>query len=301
MNGILGLLELHGLSDLSEEQREQVRVIRDSATTLLAVLDDVLDYSKIEAGQLRFERIEVSLRELVEGAMQTFSSAALEKGLRLIVFCDPALPAIVLADPVRLRQVLFNLCSNAIKFTHAGHVVLRADVVERSPEQVGVNICVIDSGIGMSDEVRSRLFKPFEQAEAATTRRYGGSGLGLSICKGLVEGMGGTISALSSPAGSEFRVELNLPVPTSQPPLPWASDLLNGIKVSIELADALESEFIARYLRSAGALIVEDSAAGGELYRVEEDSSRQVVRLRRRGDAPGVFAAFERQIGRAHV
>lgn len=296
MNGILGLLELHGLSDLSEEQREQVRVIRDSATTLLAVLDDVLDYSKIEAGQLRFERIDVSLRELVEGAMQTFSPAALEKGLRLIAFCDPALPAIVLADPVRLRQVLFNLCSNAIKFTHAGHVVLRADMVDRGPEQVGVNICVMDSGIGMSDEVRSRLFKPFQQAEAATTRRYGGSGLGLSICKGLVEGMGGTISALSSPAGSEFRVELSLPVPTNQPPLPWASDLLAGIRVSIELADALESEFIARYLLSAGASIVEGSSLGSELYQFEEDSSRQVVRLRRRGDAPGVFAAFERPL-----
>lgn len=301
MNGILGLLELLQLSELSPEQHERVRVIRDSATTLLAVLDDVLDFSKIEAGQIRIEQLPVPLRELVEGCMLTFTSAAYDKGLRLVVFVDPALPSVVLSDPVRLRQILFNLCSNAIKFTASGRVLVRADpapsAAAANAGATRVRFSVADTGIGMSPEVQRKLFRPFEQGEISTTRRYGGTGLGLSICKALVERMEGQIGVDSTPgAGSEFWVELDLAVVEPAAPPLWPADLLADIAVAVELRDSDEAESLRRYLSSAGARLVAAGANEAVDYHLEEDSSREAIHLRRQGDPAAAFRSLDRPV-----
>jgi signal transduction histidine kinase/CheY-like chemotaxis protein/HPt (histidine-containing phosphotransfer) domain-containing protein len=300
MNGILGLLELLQLSDLSPEQHERVRVIGDSATTLLAVLDDVLDFSKIEAGQIRIEQLPVPLRELVEGCMLTFTSAAYDKRLRLVVFVDPALPTVVRADPVRLRQILFNLCSNAIKFTAQGRVLVRAEPAppgrDAEAGQVRVRFSVVDTGVGMPLEVQKKLFRPFQQGEISTTRRYGGTGLGLSICKALVERMGGVIGVRSTPdEGSEFWVELDLPVAEPAAVAPWPADLLAGVPVGVNLRDADESDILRRYLSSAGATPLAADASGAD-YQLEEDSSREAIHLRRHGDPATAFRNLDRPV-----
>jgi PAS domain S-box-containing protein len=217
MNGVLGMLELLMDGALSEEQRHMLATIRDSSEALLSILDDILDFSKIEAGRLEMETIPVNLRRIIEGVADTLSTNAQSRELRLDCFIDPALPEWLLGDQVRLRQILFNLGSNAIKFTHTtaareGVVELRAERIDAGPERVGVRISVIDNGIGMDAATQAQLFRPFTQADASTTRRFGGTGLGLSICKRLVELMGGRIAVQSWPGtGSTFTVDLELP------------------------------------------------------------------------------------------
>ena len=292
MNGILGLLELHQRTALTPEQQEQVRVIRDSATTLLVVLDDILDFSRLQAGQLELEHAPLPLRDLAEGALRAFATSALEKGVRLRLFVDPALPVTVLGDPARLRQVLFNLCNNAIKFTAQGSITLRVEAVGAARPHPIVRFKLTDTGIGIPVEVQQRLFKPFQQAEASLTRRFGGTGLGLAICKALVDRMGGEMGFSSTPgAGSEFWFDVALPMASAREPPAWPADLLRGLDVSLLVEDALEREYFQRYLESAGVgygngatassghYIVEDDASGRELRVVDAD--QPAVRTRR--------------------
>ena len=211
MNGILGLLELHQRTPLSLPQQEQVRVIRESATTLLAVLDDILDFSKLEVGQIRIESVPMSLRRMVEGVKLTFGPAAAAKGVDVTASLGRGVPEAVLGDPVRLRQVLFNLCSNAIKFTAQGRVEVRVERAAASGAML--RFSVTDTGIGIAPEAQKKIFEPFQQAEMSTTRRFGGSGLGLSICVALLDLMKGRIGVESQPGqGSTFWFEVPLPV-----------------------------------------------------------------------------------------
>jgi two-component system, sensor histidine kinase and response regulator len=284
MNGILGLLELHQRTALTPDQQEQVRVIRDSATTLLTVLDDVLDFSRLEAGQIGIDHVPLPLRDLAEGALRAFAPVALEKGVKLVLFVDPALPVTVLGDPVRLRQILFNLCNNAIKFTAKGSITLRVEAAGAARPHPIVRFKVSDTGIGVPHDVQARLFKPFQQAEASLTRRFGGSGLGLSICKALVDRMGGEIGFISTPGiGSEFWFDVALPVASPSEPPAWPADLLRGIEVSLLVEADAERGFFQRYLESAGVsfgdvapaaeghYVVEDDASGMELLVVDAD------------------------------
>jgi two-component system sensor histidine kinase/response regulator len=274
MNGILGLLELHQRTPLTAEQQEQVRVIRDSATTLLAVLDDILDFSRLEAGQIEIDHVPVPLRDLAEGALRAFLPNALEKGLKLVMFVDPALPATVLGDPVRLRQVLFNLCNNAIKFTAKGRIVLCVEASGAARPHPIVRFKVSDTGIGIPHEVQPHLFRPFRQAEASMTRRFGGSGLGLAISKALVEHMGGGIGYISTPGvGSEFWFDVALPLASPSEPPAWPADLLRGIEVSLLVEDEVERGFFQRYLESAGVAFGEVAPAAEGHYVVEDDAS----------------------------
>jgi signal transduction histidine kinase/ActR/RegA family two-component response regulator len=221
MNGVVGMADLLLHSKLGPEERGYAELIMSSSQALLVILNDVLDFSKIEAGQLVFERVPFDLQAVLGDVNALLEGRALRKGLTCAAELSPTLPAGVVGDPGRLRQVLINLLGNAIKFTERGGVVVRAEVAEpeeaeAEAELVRVRFEVEDTGIGMSKEFQARLFKPFLQEDASTTRRFGGTGLGLSISKRLVEVMGGEIGVRSAPGeGSTFwfTAAFELPAP----------------------------------------------------------------------------------------
>ncbi len=211
MNGILGMNSLLLDTELNEEQTQYATTVRDSAEALLAILNDILDISKLEAGRIEIERIEFDLRELVQGAMELLTPRAHEKHLSLQSYVDPASDGLFRGDPTRVRQVLLNLVGNAIKFTDEGSVAV--DVRYETDVDGGslIRVTVADTGMGISEDVRGRLFSKFTQADGSITRRYGGTGLGLSISKQLVEMMGGTIGVESTfGEGSTFWFTVHL-------------------------------------------------------------------------------------------
>ncbi len=216
MNGIIGMLELLLCKEQQPEQHGMLSAAHGSAQTLLRLLNDLLDFSKIEAGHLALENIPLNLAELVRGVVDTLQPNADSKGVILHYELDPNLPIAVLGDPVRLRQILFNLVGNAIKFTqstpnHAGKVYVSAVLVATVAQCAQLVLSVRDNGMGMEPDAIGRLFQPFTQAESTITRRFGGTGLGLSISQRLTQLMGGVISVKSQlGAGSEFQVHLTL-------------------------------------------------------------------------------------------
>jgi len=211
LNGVIGLSRL--LEDMSDptEALDTVRVIRSSAESLLKVVNDVLDFSKIEAGRLDLDIAPFQLRLSIEDSIRLFQAAAAEKGLRLESDFAPDLPSWVAGDSTRLRQVILNLISNAVKFTGSGEVTVSASVERHDPASYLVAIEVRDTGIGIAPDKLSLLFTSFSQADASISRRYGGTGLGLAISKRLVELMGGAMRVESQPGkGSCFRFTLLL-------------------------------------------------------------------------------------------
>ncbi len=217
MNGILGMTGLLLETPLNEEQRRFAEIVRESGEGLLAVVNDILDISKLEAGKLELETIEFDLVNTVESAVVLMIGRAREKQIDIAMYVEPAAAGTYRGDPNRIRQVLLNLIGNAIKFTEKGGVSI-AVAVRRDPQQaadgalVPLRFEVRDTGIGMPESVRVRLFQKFSQADSSVTRRFGGTGLGLAICKELVDLMGGTISATSRLGeGSTFAFELSLP------------------------------------------------------------------------------------------
>ena len=218
MNGVLGMLDLLATTPLSVEQDEMVRVIGDSASTLLTIIDDILDVSKIEAGKMHIERVSTRLSELLESTLDLVSARAREKGIEMAWLLDVNIPEFVFGDPVRLRQILLNLLGNAVKFTPRGFVALKGILTGRDGRFISVRFEVEDSGIGLTDEQQQRLFQPFSQADDSTTRRFGGTGLGLSICRRLVSMMGGDIGVTSvDNKGSTFWFEVPLETATKTP------------------------------------------------------------------------------------
>jgi signal transduction histidine kinase len=196
---------------LTPQQQEYGAAIQSSGNALVAVIDDILDLSKIEAGHLSLEMQPLDLRQLVGEVVAVFTAPVRAKGLQISAHVAPAVPPVLLGDAGRLRQVLTNLVGNAVKFTEQGAVDVRADVVEESPEGTLLRLAVRDTGIGIAPEAQATLFEPFTQADASTTRRYGGTGLGLAIVRRLVELMGGTIGVESTVgAGSTFWATLRL-------------------------------------------------------------------------------------------
>lgn len=218
MNGIVGMIDLLKETPLHDEQANMLSTIRESSFVLLNLLDDILDFSKIEAGRLTLEKIPFSISELIESVTETLTPNALQKQLSLTCFINPDIPDMLEGDPVRLRQILLNLCSNALKFTNANHhkkgmVQLRADIHALHANAVELMLQVEDDGIGIAPETIHQLFQPFSQAESSTRRNYGGTGLGLSICRRLTEMMGGYIEVNSSVSiGSCFSVFVRLPI-----------------------------------------------------------------------------------------
>ena len=211
MNGILGFLNLLAKTTLNSTQRDYMRTIEVSAKTLLTVINDILDFSKIEAGKLSIESIDLDLRELVEEVASLHAANAEGKGLDLIFVFSQTVPTRLVGDPARITQILSNLIGNAVKFTQHGEVLVQVQLKEETSADVRLNVSVTDSGIGISGEAIERLFQPFSQADASTTRKYGGSGLGLIISKRLVELMGGQMTVESKIGqGTRFAFSLRL-------------------------------------------------------------------------------------------
>jgi two-component system, sensor histidine kinase and response regulator len=206
MNGILGMTELLLETELSTEQRESAELVKSSTESLVRVINDVLDYSKIEAGKFDLDPIEFGLRDLVEDTLKVLAIRAHQKGLELACDIDPAVPPRVVGDPGRLRQILTNLIGNAIKFTEQGEIVIYVRARAESETSYDLEFTVSDTGIGIPPEKQKLIFEPFAQADGSTTRRYGGTGLGLTISSRIVALMGGTIHVESEPGkGSAFH------------------------------------------------------------------------------------------------
>jgi len=206
MNGILGLTELLLGMPLSPEQRNYEGLVRQSAESLLTILNDILDFSKIEAGKMSLDLQQFDPREAISGTVQSLGVHASEKGLELACEIDPEISEVLVGDPGRLRQILMNLVGNALKFTHVGEVVVSAELESRQGNRVVLHFQVRDTGIGIAPDKHDKIFEAFTQAESSTTRRYGGTGLGLTICRQLVDLMGGQIWMESTPGlGSSFH------------------------------------------------------------------------------------------------
>jgi signal transduction histidine kinase len=211
MNGIIGMSGLLLDTPLDAEQEEFAQAIRASGETLVTVINDILDLSKLEAGKLTTETTELDLIAVLEGVAELLAVQAQSKGLELVCAPHPDLPRYHLGDPVRVRQILTNLIGNAVKFTETGEVVVTATVVDAAADTTHVRIAVRDSGVGIPQNRLAEIFESFTQADASHTRRFGGTGLGLTISRQLVELMGGEISVVSEVGrGSEFRVDLPL-------------------------------------------------------------------------------------------
>jgi CheY-like chemotaxis protein/HPt (histidine-containing phosphotransfer) domain-containing protein len=211
MNGVLGMIEVLERQGLSVAQQRTVATMRASAQALLRIIDDVLDFSKIEAGKLNLEQTTFSLSVLTDQVRETFVPLAEAKGLSVTSVIDPGSHDALIGDSTRVRQILFNLVGNALKFTERGEIVLRASTAPLGGERTRVTLVVQDTGVGLSEEERSRLFRPFSQADSSTTRRFGGTGLGLSIVRRLAELMDGSVTVESEPGrGSTFTVGLTL-------------------------------------------------------------------------------------------
>jgi signal transduction histidine kinase/CheY-like chemotaxis protein/HPt (histidine-containing phosphotransfer) domain-containing protein len=222
MNGVLGMMEVLERSSLEPAQARNVAVMRQSAQGLLRILDDVLDFSKIDAGRMDIEATPFSLGELVAATVKTMLPQARRKHLELSAEPSSAGPDRVIGDPTRVRQILFNLVGNAIKFTDRGFVRINTISRAEGDGSVLVSVMVTDSGIGMDETTRARLFEPFMQADSSTTRRFGGTGLGLSIVRRLAQLMGGDVEAETAPGeGARFTVHLRLG--QARPELAWTA------------------------------------------------------------------------------
>ena len=226
MNGVLGMLQLLALTRLDAEQKASLDTVRDSARSLLRIIDDVLDFSKIEAGRLDLRPEATSIADLVEGVRRVYAGVASAKDLTLRTSVDPRISPALLADPLRLRQILNNFASNAIKFTQRGSVEVGAALLEHANGRDVVRFHVTDTGIGVPKEAQAQLFQPYVQAAIDTARRYGGTGLGLTICRRLAEMMEGRIDMDSEP-GRGTTMTFTLAMPLADPrdlPKPDSSD-----------------------------------------------------------------------------
>ncbi|MGB2945183.1 MAG: PAS domain S-box protein [Nitrospira sp.] len=276
MNGVLGTTELLLNSALTDKQRHLASTVHRSGRTLLAIINDILDFSKIEAGKLDLECVDFDLQPVLEESLELFGEAARRKQLRLSQHIDDAVPRYLKGDPVRFRQILMNLLSNAMKFTETGGVSLSAEYVEGTTTQALLRFAVTDTGIGIPPAAKSRIFDAFSQADGSTTRRYGGTGLGLSIAKQLVGLMGGTITVESTPgSGSTFAFTTRLDLqPLGSglstklaPYMQWAEPLVSSGQTSdTSCPHASEAGAAAPSPKQSGRiLLAEDSPVNREV------------------------------------
>ncbi|WP_428268105.1 PAS domain-containing protein [Haliangium sp.] len=298
MNGVLGMTSLLLDTALDDEQNEYVETIRSSGESLLLLINDILDYSRIEAGHVELESAELELSQLLDESVGLLYEPARRKGVQVAAMVRPGVPAKVVGDAGRLRQILLNLLGNAVKFTERGSVSVHAEVATDAEGAQWLCCDVTDTGIGIDEVERERLFEPFVQLDASTTRRHGGSGLGLAICRQLATLMGGAISCTSTPGqGSVFRVRVPLVVRTATATEP----ALAGHRVLLYSQRDASADEVARILSWAGATVqvvqsldeavcrIEEAAASDEPWQVlwyelqslDEDAVAEIGKLTR--------------------
>ncbi len=280
MNGIIGLTDLLADTKLNADQEDFVKTIKISADSLLTILNDILDFSKIEAGKIELESVDFHLAESLESITDILAPRAHEKGLDFILDIDDAFFRKLNGDPNRIRQVAINFLNNAIKFTHEGEICLKVEVMSETPTGILACFKISDTGIGISAEQKSRLFQEFSQADASTTRKYGGTGLGLVICKKLAELMGGEVGVNSVPGeGSTFWFTVMLGKVFDKAPVePEKSH--DGLNVLLVESHSAHRQIIVRHLKRLGCRVktvdrgkevldsVEDCMINGMLFDI---------------------------------
>ncbi len=264
MNGVIGMTGLLLDTALADDQRDYAETIKGSGEALLTIINDILDFSKIEAGKMTIEVADFSLREALEDVADLLAPRAQAAGLELISHVPPDVPERLRGDPGRIRQVLTNFAGNAVKFTPRGEVVIEARLVAQTEAEATIRLSVRDSGIGIPTSRQEAIFDSFTQADGSTTRRYGGTGLGLTICRQLTQLMGGRIGVESEPGrGSKFWVELPLPKQPTAPAVRAAlSPRLAGLRALIVDDNAVNRRILREQLRSWGCRTEE--ASGGQ-------------------------------------
>ncbi len=273
LNGVLGMMSLLRETKLSGEQQECVGVAASSGHALLTLINDILDFSKIEAGKLELESINFDLRNTIEDSVVPLAEQAHSKGVELACLISNDVPALICGDPTRLRQVVTNLVSNAVKFTDQGEVVVHVNVVYTESESVSLRMEVTDTGLGISESAKARIFNSFTQADGTTTRKFGGTGLGLAISRQLVEYMGGEIGVDSVPGeGSTFWVSVQLKVPEKQISRFTPIDNLAGVHTLIVDDNATCRQVLERLLESWG-MTYESAASGSKALRMSRNAA----------------------------
>jgi two-component system sensor histidine kinase/response regulator len=301
MNGILGMTQLTLETQLDDEQREYLGMVKSSADSLLTLLNDILDFSKIEAGKLDLDLSPFALRESIGEALKALGHLAHRKGLELAWHVDAGIPTWLMGDSGRLRQILVNLVMNAIKFTERGEVVVSVKVESKTPEEVELHFSVRDTGIGIPAGKRELIFAAFTQADSSTTRKYGGTGLGLTISQALVKMMNGSISVESEPRkGSVFHFTARLKVPDASfiPPAAVEPAALRGLRALV-VDDNQTNRLILTELLSQWSMAPEQAASGEEALKLLASESHASAPFRLAlidADMPGMdgFALAER-------
>ena len=279
MNGIIGMAGLLLDTRLNGEQRELAETLQKSADALLAVINDILDLSRIETGKLHIDSVEFDLRSLIEDTVGILSDRAQDKGLELASEIPETMPTLLRGDPGRLRQVITNFLSNAIKFTVEGEVLVRAHAVAETESSLTFRLSVADTGIGIAPEAQQLIFQPFTQVDGSTTRRYGGTGLGLAICQQLVDHMGGRIGVESEPGrGSTFWFELTLPRLLELAPAAPELDIPTGSCALVVDSHKTGRRLLSGYLAQMGLIsdAVGSSTEAMELLRERQRRGRNV-------------------------
>ena len=274
MNGIIGTIDLLRKTQLSTSQFRMTDTVRESSFSLLRILDDILDFSKIEAGKLELETIPLSLVDIIEAVGRILVSVAHQRQIDLKLFIDPRIPDGLIGDPVRLRQILYNLAGNAIKFTQTtpektGLVVIKAELLEENMDFSQIQFSIIDNGKGMTQRQISYVFQPFNQAEGSITRKFGGTGLGLSICQRLTTLMYGDINVSSQvDKGTEFTVRI--PMRRSDEIHYLDKELLRDVHLCLFSSDEQNQAHLQAYFRHAGAELETESQFDSLLQRAQQ-------------------------------
>ncbi len=275
MSGVIGMADILLDTHLTPEQHEYAGTIRESADSLLNIINDILDFSKIEAGKLSMEKIDFELHVTIDNVIDLFAVKAEERGLDFSCFMNPEVPSLLQGDPGRLKQVLINLVSNAIKFTKNGEVVFSINQVKETDSHTTLRFVVSDTGIGIPEEHVNRLFQSFSQIDSSTTRKFGGTGLGLAISKQIIDLMGGLIGVESEEGkGSTFWFTVVLEKQSAECHVPVSQDMINNMRVLIVGDDCTNRQNLRRYLECWHCRVEETASAVEAMKTLREVSNR---------------------------